>query len=299
MKMVGLRFLKENRFVSLGVVAVVWIIIAGVIMSTVRITQYDKRSSMSPDRFSPGFNGIQMQESENQTVENLSYPMLFEDNSTMSVVMPEGKNRWHDVRHGKEYGLRVSNESGKNLSRSKGSSSNGKIGISGGGATLEREEECLFEFTGIHIIMFFNDSVTQHLKKEFEYSGSIKGTFTNFRFFPPDQRGENLDYTILSVDMGDTHFNITVLDQYYNILVQESNVAGSTSFEYNALNNEYNYVIVEAEDEESKIDIAVDQKKISNKYEDYVKIVVVISLTVLVTIAVGYTIIGESKNQLL
>ena len=48
--------------------------------------------------------------------------------------------------------------------------------------------------------------------------------------------------------MENTRFNITILDHYYNILVQENNMDGFTSIEYNALHNEYNYVIIEAED---------------------------------------------------
>lgn len=299
MRELSIRFLRENRYLTIGIGIVVWTILMGWILSTVRITQYDDSSSISRDRFSPGFEGIQVQGSQNQTVENLSYPMLFEDGSNMSVLMPEGKNRWHDVRHGKEYGLRVSNESGKNLSRYHGRSSSSNIGISGGGATLEQEEECLFEFTGIHIIMFFNDTITQDLKNVFEHSGTTLGKITTFRFHPPDQRGENLDFTILAIDMGTTRFNLTILDQYYNTLVRENNVAGSTSIEYNALKNDYNYIIIEAEKEHSKIEITVDQKKISNKYEDYVKIAVVIVFTGMITIAVGSILIRESKKPIM
>jgi hypothetical protein len=291
-------FSREKSIIVLVVISIIWSVIFATIMLTVDLDRYDEQSSMSMDRLSGDFKGVHVPETENQTLENLSFPMLFIDNSTMVMTLPEGKYSWHGVVESSYNWLRITNESGWNLGGGGGRSSSSSIGISDGGTKIKEEEELRkFEFSGDHILMFYNASITFNLTNEQHHSGKTSSRITTFRFHPTEQQDSFLDHTILSIDMDDTLFNFTVYDQYYNILAHGGNVTGSITIDFNGMGNEYNYVVIEADDDQSDIEISLDSKRIASKNDDYSKIVIVVAITGMLGFGVTGFLLGNVKEQ--
>lgn len=295
MKKTREQFFEVHGPSTIFIVWIVWTMIAGFSLSTIHLWQYGERGSLTNDHFNEGFPGIVVPESLNQTLDNLTYPMLFKDNATVSVYLPQGK--YYLVRthaFGYSHSFTVRNQSGVSVLEKSSSSSGGF----GSGTTLfnvRNGSRFFFEFKGDLTFQIVKSEFWLNTRNEAEFSGETTSPITAFSFSILDRRGDwdHLDHAVCEVNVKDSLYNIIIFDHAYNILVNETDLEGSNTFEYNDMRSDMNIVIIETETEMAEIEISINNKEIDTKMNDYITIASVLGVTTVIIIGTGILLFGK------
>lgn len=294
MKQRSERFFEEHGPIA---VLIIWTAVASLVVSTVSLLQYDNEGSMSPDRFEEGFPGILTMESENQTVENLTHPTLIKDVKNFSVYLPPGEQFFSRVTMSKAWSVLVTNGDGKIVSRSEGKSSGGGFRSGGGKVVVENGSWHRFEFEGIHIIQFGDWDITRALHGGNKYSGSTKTALTTFRFEVPEGYGhDHMDNIVFNVDVKNTRYNLIIYDGYFNVVVNKTSLEGFRTLEYRDLGSHFNYVMIETESENAEIEISIGREEVDTKMNDYITIVIVLTVTTIIVIGTWILLFGKTNR---
>lgn len=305
MKSTREQFFEEHGPSTIFIVWIIWTIIAGVVLSTVNLGRYGDQDSRSFDCFDEGYTGIITPVSENQTIENLTQPTLFNDNTTMSVHLPPGEYHWTHVTDGGQlHWITVTNDTGKILVDTGSRSSGGGFGTGGGGLIVTHESWHLFEFEGAHIIQFDTSTIIQIQPSGSSFFGKTHSRISSYRFMNIDHVPDNdyqsshIEHRIFRVNVNHSLYNIIIYDAYYNTMVNRTGLEGHTTFEYNDMYSYNTYVVIETESESAEIDISIGRKEVASKADDYITIGALLGVTSIIVVATGLVLFWKKGSIL-
>ena len=276
----------------------VWAIIGILYMSHLNWGDYSREPDMSAERFEPGFSNIQHLELNPTTLADLSTPTVLE-NVNLSLFAQKGFYSIFQAHSSSVFGITVSNESGR-LTRSYGTSSgNLIIGTGGGGSfTLEEDSIINFELIGKGIVAVCNKTISHQLQFNDVFIGTGDRSPITFNIVVPGENSEKRYDTELSVDLGNSRYDLVIYDLYFNTLYERNNLLGRKIIQYEDMGSHINVVVITPHDSEYTIEIHKSEYVSLDKERERMKFIlfVAVSLVVVVSTSIVYLLSRRDRK---